>query len=191
MRDSQGHDAGIVASLLARSYSRSITRLAVLATSLLACTAEPDAAGEEGLPPPEEDAEDPCVPGPNPSLEIGEGELEYLPFADGAMIELIHGPQGGVHTLTGLVARDIDARGDLDGVLRGYLGDEQVGGSYPFLEFRCKADEGQQVWGVFLFWDIAPELLHMQTVRIEVDVTDASGKKVTASKQAVIFDPTL
>ena len=137
------------------------------------------------------DPNNPCVPGPNPSLEIGQGEQGYEPYEAGTMIELIHGPQGGVHTLTGLLARDIDGSEKLTGELRGYLGDEQLGGSVPYLDFRCAVDEGLQVWNVFLFWEAPPEQLHMQTVRIEVEFTDASGTLVQASKEAMIFDPGL
>lgn len=146
-----------------------------------------DTANDGSIP----DPDNPCVPGPSPGLEIGQGEYAYEPYADGEMIELIHGPQGGVHTLTGLLARDIDGSEELEGVLRGYVGEEQLGGSFPYLDFRCATDEGLQVWNVFLFWDAPPEDLHMQPVRIEVEFTDASGTVVTASKQAVIFDPTL
>jgi hypothetical protein len=134
---------------------------------------------------------DPCMPGPNPSLEIGQGEFEYEPLEAGGTIELIHGPQGGFHTLTGLLARDIDASEQLTAELRGYVGDEQVGGSFPYVNFRCAGDAGSEAWAVYLFWERPPEQLHMQTVRIEVELTDADGTVVQASKEAVIHDPTL
>jgi hypothetical protein len=133
---------------------------------------------------------DPCTPGPNPSLEIGQGEFQFELLEPGGMIELIHGPQGGVHTLTGLLARDIDGGDELTAEFRGYLGDAQVGGSFPYVNFRC-GDEGLFAWGVFLFWDAPPEQLHLQTVRIEVEFTSACGTVLQASKEAIIYDPTL
>jgi hypothetical protein len=156
----------------------------------LACAGETGDASSDDTGP-VEDPSDPCKLGYPPSLQIGQGELEFVPLADGEMIELIHGPQGGVHTLMGLVATGIDASDDADAEFRGYLDGVQVGGSFPYLSFRCKRDEGQQVWGVFLFWDFPPEQLHMQPVHIEVDVTDASGQTLSASKEAIIYDPTL
>lgn len=135
--------------------------------------------------------DDPCTPGPNPSLEIGQGEFQFEPLEAGGIIELIHGPQGGVHTLTGLLARDIDGDEELTAEFRGYLGDEQVGGSFPYINFRCGGDEGLFAWGVYLFWELPPEQLHMQTVRIEVEFSDTCGTVLQASKEAVIHDPTL
>ena len=174
------------------SLSTLLAALLVLAPACAEPEAEAEAeasAGEgEALPP---DPEDPCAPGPDPSLEIGQGELIYEPLVEGEMLELIHGPQGGTHTLTGLWAKDIDGHEELVGQLRGYLGDTLVGGSYPYLNFRCKSGEGLQVWGVFLYWEASPEQLHLQTVRIEADVTDAAGEVVTASKEVLIYDPTL
>jgi hypothetical protein len=138
-----------------------------------------------------DDTGDPCTPGPNPSLEIGQGEYQFEPLEAGGMIELIHGPQGGVHTLTGLHARDIDGDEQLTAEFRGYLGGEQVGGSFPYINFRCDADEGLFAWGVLLFWELPPAQLHMQTVRIEVEFSDTCGTTLQASKEAVIYDPTL
>jgi hypothetical protein len=169
---------------------RSVALATALAwTQLVACG--DGAAAESEDDGPVSDPDDPCVPGPNPSVEIGQGEYAFAPCDDGDMLELIHGPQGGYHTLMALHASDIDGSEDLDAVWRGYVGDEQLGGSYPFLDFRCANDEGLQVWNVYLFWEAQPEDLHMQPVHIEVEFTDASGSVMTASKDAVIFDPNL
>lgn len=150
-------------------------------------TAAADDVDDTGEPDP---GNHPCNPGPDPRLDIGQGEFQYEPLEAGGMIELIHGPQGGVHTLTGLFARDIDGSEELTAEFRGYLGDEQVGGSFPYLNFRC-GDDGLFAWGVFLFWDAPPEQLHMQTVRIEVEFTSACGTVLQASKEAIIYDPNL
>jgi hypothetical protein len=42
-----------------------------------------------------------------------------------------------------------------------------------------------------LIWDATPEQLHLQTVHIEAELTDASGTVVSACKDAIIHDPTL
>lgn len=141
------------------------------------------------------DPNDPCKPGGEPSLVLGEGEVGFFPFDDGANLELIYGSQGGVHTFMALEASNIDASEDLVGKFRGYIDGEQIGAAFPYLHFRCKPADGDepaalQVWGVFLIWDAPPENLHLQPVHIEVEITDATGLVLTTSKDAVIYDPT-
>lgn len=163
---------------------------------LLACALNPACAAESDDPVAEtdvaEDPDDPCRPGGEPALEIGTGETAYASLDDGAILELYHGPQGGVHVLVALQAEHIDASEELDAVLRGYVGGEPLGASFPYLNMRCnKAEGGLQSWNLFLIWDAAPEQLHLQTVHIEAEITDAAGVVVSASKDAVIHDPLL
>jgi len=165
----------------------------VLGLSLAACDSEAGGSDEaaDGADESEPDPADPCTPGPAPALEIGEGASAYTPFEDGATLELVHGPQGGVHVLLALHAEDIDASVELEGELRGYVNGVQLGASYPFLNMRCKKDEGMEVWNLYLIWDAAPEDLHLQTVHIEAEIVDAQGVMVSASKDAIIHDALL
>lgn len=161
---------------------------------LIACDpeagqADADEAGDESS-----ELDEPCMPGDAPTLELGQGEAAFMSFADGATLELVHGPQGGVHTFMALEARYVDASVELEGNLRGYLDGVQVGASYPYLNFRCQAATqelagGWQVWGLLLIWDAPPEDLHLQSVHIEAEFTDASGVVVSASKDAILHDP--
>ncbi len=163
--------------------------IALFAATLLVSGCAESSADEPGEDAAEPDPEDPCKPGPNPSLELGHGEIAFETLEDGGSLELIHGPQGGYHTLTSLQAVDINGSEQLVGELRGYIGDQLMAESHPYLNFRCSSGEGLQVWGKFLIWEAEPEELHLQTVRIEAEVTDASGVVVTASKEAIIHDP--
>lgn len=168
------------------------TRYLVTIVLLLGACASEVAGGED-----DEvvfDPEDPCQPGPEPSLELGQGASAYATFVEGDSLELVHGPQGGVHTFMALDARDIDASAELVGELRGYLDGEQIGASYPYLNFRCQAPQaddpgGQRVWGVLLIWEAPPESLHLRSVHIEAEITDASGLIVTTCKDAILHDP--
>ena len=140
----------------------------------------------------EPDPEDPCLAGGEPSLEIGQGDTAFASFEDGATLELIHGPQGGVHVVIALQAVNIDASEELDAVLRGYVDAVQLGASYPYLNMRCNTEAGGlQSWNLLLIWDALPEQLHLQTIHIEAEITDASGTLVSASKDAVIHDSLL
>jgi hypothetical protein len=161
----------------------------VLLALCLGCTTEPasDELGDETG-----DPNDPCRPGGQPSLTIGQGETAFLPLDDGGTLELIHGPQGGVHVLVALHAEHIDASEELTAVLRGYIGGEPLGASFPYLNMRCNQVEGGlQSWNLFLIWDATPEQLHLQPVHIEAEITDASGVVVSSCKDAIIHDPLL
>jgi hypothetical protein len=165
-----------------------IARVSVLALTL-ACASE---AGTDEQDDVEIDPNDPCKPGGVPSLEIGQGETAFAPLEPFGTLELIHGPQGGVHVLVALHAEHIDASEELTAVLHGYLGGEPVGASFPYVNMRCNAAEGGlQSWNILLIWDATPEQLHLQPVHIDAELTDASGTVVSACKDAIIHDPLL
>lgn len=133
-----------------------------------------------------------CATGENPTLIIGHGEDGYEPLEDGGQLELIHGPQGGVHTFMALHAERIDASEELVGRLEGYLGGELAATSAPYLDMRCNgAEGGLQVWSVLLIWEAPPEDLHLQPVTIDAEVVDTQGVKVTATKEAILHDAML
>jgi len=157
------------------------------------CGAQPSDATDADTNDDSSDPASPCSPGGGePKLEIGHGETAYLPLEPGGSLELIHGPQGGVHVLVALQAAYIDASDEVVASFRGYIDGEQLGASFPFLNMRCnEAEGGVQSWNTFLIWDAQPEDLHLQTVHIEVELTDASGLVLNASKEAVLHDPLL
>jgi hypothetical protein len=172
------------------------SRIGAIALSLTftiwACTIDPESTDTDGSADDASDPNDPCAPGGLPSLEIGQGGTAYAPLESGGTLELVHGPQGGVHVLVALQAEHIDASEELTAVLRGYVNGEQLGASYPYLDMRCnQAEGGLQSWNLLLIWDAAPEDLHLQTVHIEAEITDASGAVVSACKDAIIHDPQL
>ncbi|MCK6522379.1 hypothetical protein L6R49_13180 [Myxococcota bacterium] len=136
---------------------------------------------------------DPCLPGESPTLRLGTGELAYEALPDaGATLEVIHGPQGGVHTLIGLAATYADASdlwtAHLTGTIDGVLAAE----AFPYLEARCNGGAGElQTWGTLLVWELSPEELDGATAEVHAEVTDAAGASLTATLTATLFDPTL
>lgn len=56
-----------------------------------------------------------CDPNLPPALEVGTGEINFVPLEDGDTLEIIQGPQGGFHLLTSLRVHGIAPgdRGDL------------------------------------------------------------------------------
>ena len=75
-----------------------------------------------------------CQP-PEPSFELGTGELEFEALADGDEILVIHGPQGGYHLLGSLRAVGIEAGNHDD------LGDPQN----PTMQLEVEHDGRQLV----------------------------------------------
>ena len=147
---------------------------------LLACVDEPPPG-------------DPCLPGEAPTLRLGTGELAYEALPEqGASLEIIHGPQGGVHVLIGLAAAYADASDLWTAHLTGRIDGAVAAEAFPYLEARCNGAAGElQTWGTFLVWELSPEALDGATAVIDAEVTDAAGTALTASLTASLFDPTL
>lgn len=136
---------------------------------------------------------DPCLPGEAPTLRLGTGELAYEALPDeGASLEIIHGPQGGVHVLIGLAATYADASDLWTAHLTGHIDGALVAEAFPYLEARCNGAAGElQTWGTFLVWELSPEALDGATAQIHAEVSDAAGTALTASLTATLFDPML
>lgn len=136
---------------------------------------------------------DPCLPGDAPTLALGTGELAYetLP-EEGARLEIIHGPQGGVHALIGLAATYADASALWTAHITGRIDGEVAAEAFPYLEARCNGAAGElQTWGTLLVWELSPEALDGATAEVHAEVTDAAGATLTATLTATLFDPTL
>lgn len=147
---------------------------------LLACADEPPPG-------------DPCLPGEAPTLRLGTGELAYEALPEqGASLEIIHGPQGGVHVLIGLAAAYADASDLWTAHLTGRIDRAVAAEAFPYLEARCNGAAGElQTWGTLLVWELSPEALDGATAEIDATVTDAAGTTLSASITATLFDPTL
>ena len=136
---------------------------------------------------------DACTPGDDPSVELGTGENEYVPLdPDDPVYQIVHGPQGGYHSVIGLEATHLDASDLLAADLAGTLDGEPVGDSAPWVQMRCNPrTDTLQSWGSFLIWDAQPADLHGREVEIEVALTDITGTTVTDSVLATLHDPYL
>lgn len=132
-----------------------------------------------------------CSPGPDPSLSLGKGELSYAEMdADGGTIELVHGPQGGFHTVIALESVQTDASAQWTVQITGYLDDVSRAVTTPYVDMRCNNATGTlQAWGFLLIWDAQPEELDGQAVHIEADGADAAGTPLHAEADVTIEDP--
>lgn len=130
-----------------------------------------------------------CVPGKDPSLEIGVGLGGYEALADGGEFPLIHGPQGGYHLEIGLLARRIDGDDLISGELTGSIDGVVLARTSPWLDFRCDEDVGGLTsWGTRLIYEETPEFLDGKTTVVTARVTDLEGTTVEATSTFVIRD---
>lgn len=157
----------------------------LIALLLVGCTGTDDDTGKA--------AGSGCEPGDAPTLTLGKGETEYNALdADGGVIELVHGPQGGFHVVAALEARYIDASEQLVATFRGYIDGELLAESTPYVDFRCnRAVDAMQAWGFLVIWDAQPEELDGKVAHIEVELTDAAGRALSDEGDVTIEDPTL
>lgn len=159
---------------------------------LLACgedkpASEDTAVTEAAVP------SDPCLPGDEPTLEVGHGELGFESLGDGSTeSELIHGPQGGYHTNIAISATGLDGSHHWTVELEGWIGNDRVGHTFPIAKMRCnRADDALQAWSLLLIWDGVPSELHGQTADIIATVEDPSGTMISAEQSLVIWDSEL
>lgn len=157
-----------------------VARALALSILLLGCDG---AAGE--------DASVPAGDAGPPSVEIGTGFTEFEPIAEGGDLEFTLGPQGGFHFLASLRARGVrpgnpDDRmdpGNPTTTFRAFVGDRRVdlmASSYTQgLEPGLEPGTYEMV-GRLLILDIdqCADIQGM-TVRVEVEVVDVAGARVT------------
>ncbi len=133
---------------------------------------------------------DPCLAGQPKAVEIGQGELFFEEISSQTdKLELIYGPQGGYHVVIAARAQYLDAEDFVAADLRGSIGPQEVGRTWPYIDFRCNgAEEVQDGVGMLLVFNAMPEDLHNQTLTIELEITDLAGDVVSDKTKALIWD---
>lgn len=133
-----------------------------------------------------------CPTSDTPTVTIGTGFNAFESHTDGDPVELIHGPQGGVHVTLALEATGFDTRDELTATFTGRVGGEQLAESTPFVFLRCNnATSTQQVWDLRVVYDADPATIDDQLSEVTVVLSDDDGSEATATTTLVIDDPTL
>ncbi|MFK7928701.1 MAG: hypothetical protein AB8H79_10980 [Myxococcota bacterium] len=131
-----------------------------------------------------------CDVGAEPQLWIGKGEQEWASSddEDGRTL-LVHGMQGGFHTFLSLRAQHLNLDQDWTLSVEGFLDGERTAWADLVRTPECNgdADFGESI-GTWLIWRAQPEELHDQVVKIDVSVTDADGRVVSATEEQRIWD---
>ncbi len=141
----------------------------------------------------EEDSSDEalCEPGPRPTLEIGTGEQAFSPLSSGGgTLELVYGPQGGVHAVLALRARGLDDTSPVVTRIVSEVDGEILADVVPYLSFRCVGPNGaQEVSGAILVYS-TPDLDRLvgQEATIIATATDAAGSVAYATARALMVN---
>jgi hypothetical protein len=145
----------------------------------------------------------PCPVGPTPTLTVGHGAMEFMEFnGSDTPVELVHGPQGGVHSNIALHARHVDQDSSYRLEIDGTVGDVEVAYTVPWVEFNClEESDTLESTGALLIWDANPEALHGQPVSFTATLVDphrlgtdgsVDGLRLASdSVKYIIWDPTL
>jgi hypothetical protein len=154
----------------------------MLALLLFACTSQTFDSG------------DPCAPSADPTLRIGQGEVQFDELTEGEPVELVYGPQGGWHAVMAIESTGMDMSAQLPAELTATLQGTLVMRSVPYVTLRCNSQAGaQQAWNLYLvvLETLANTDVHGQTVDVHVDLTDTRGTTVSADARIDLWDPTL
>jgi hypothetical protein len=130
--------------------------------------------------------DDLCIPGPTPTLAIGEGAEGYVPVAPGGDLPLLEGV-GGAQTPIGLFATHLDASDLADAHLEARIAGAVRATADASVDFRCDLDAGGLVtFGTLLVWDASSAELAGETAAITATVTDVAGAEATVTTDFVL-----
>ncbi len=121
-----------------------------------------------------------------PEVVLGTGVGEFAPLNDGDEVELVHGFQGGFHTVMGLQVRGlgegptIEMFGEIDG--------QRLAAETFVVDGTCDS-AGLELTELWLIWASTPEELHRAKAEVSVRVTAADGTQATAEATIIIDDP--
>ena len=133
-----------------------------------------------------------------PAVELGTGELQFVPLDPGQEIEVIRGPQGGYHLLASVRTHDVDP-GDPDNLAAENNPEVQFSvvvdgvditltGAYRQGLDAVEAEGGwtHEMVGRFCILDIPDDdVLADQSINFSVTLTDAEGRELHDSRELI------
>ena len=134
---------------------------------------------------------EPCEPGTEPWLEIGKGERSFsLMSAEDGELELVRGPQGGVHAAVAFRARLLDDSAPVVTRIVAEADGQILADVSPYLSFRCVGPDGmQEAWGAILVFSTAdPDSLDGRQITLTATVTDVANSVAHATVHATLVN---
>lgn len=139
--------------------------------------------------------DDPCKPGGAPEVIVGEGQGDYLPLADGDVVQVEAGPQGGYHVWVAYRAKNLTRAGSITRVTGTVAALSYETNPYQVI-FSLDLDEGGycELHGLRFQIDsadmpVASLLGH--TLDITVEVTDQDGDVGVGTRTVVLSEDTI
>jgi len=134
-----------------------------------------------------------------PRVEIGTGDVAFLPLVDGDDLFIVEGPQGGFHLVGSLRAwnlhpgnpDDLSSPGNPTMVFEAFVGDVQVdsGVSRYTQGLRAGEDDASEMVGRRIILDITDDAeLDGAMLRVEVTATDKDGQ-IASDQRSVVGVP--
>lgn len=129
----------------------------------------------------------PAIDGGSMEVEVGTGQFEFVPIADGGLVDIVCGPQGGQHIWVSARARNFDPRAaNLQvSIVRMDNGMVVCGQQLREVDF-LPAMGFNEYTGIACFVP-DPDVIRGQPVRLDGVVTDRAGRDGGAS---AFFVPT-
>jgi len=130
----------------------------------------------------------PCESAPSTTLELGGGLDEFVPFDESPTLDLVYGPQGGVHVEVSLLATGLDATASWQTQLSGSQEGTVMAATLDTLpQPRCREDgSGAVVSGLRLIFEdwVRPGDFD-QPIEILAEVRDQQGGVAEAVQETV------
>jgi hypothetical protein len=153
----------------------------LLALFVIAC-GEGTTATDSGVDPLE------CPTHDGASFELGTGQLEYQPLADGQLLPISPGPQGGCHFFLSVITDGFAERRFKLQYEVFFADSSTTTGSRSSFTVRLRSAEGMpgkcQHLGTTAFL-IQPWFLENERLMVEVNVEDDEGRKATRQKTVI------
>lgn len=135
-----------------------------------------------------DDVDSRCLAHDNPTLEIGTGVEAFEALMDGQDLRMQAGLQGGCHVWVSLRTDGLAAPGLLVeyDVVRPATGESTGSAASAIVELEARDDaEGLCEFVGFTAFLESPWTFQDERVRLELTLTDANGRKATASREFV------
>lgn len=126
----------------------------------------------------------PCDESPA-QVEIGRGDAEFVVLDESDTLRLVHGPQGGIHTVMALRLHGLGERPTVE--LTGEIDGRRSATAVVRPDEDC-TEAGMVALGIVLLWSVPPEDLDGSTATVTATASGEGGSAAEASVEILLSD---